>query len=166
MIMVDFEILAGTAQHVVELLRSSGKKLAVAESCTGGLIAKLITDVSGASSVFDCGVVAYANSIKHSLLGVRLETLEKYGAVSTDTANEMARGVRELSGADIGLSVTGIAGPLSDGTDKPVGSIYISVSTEQGEACKALLTNFTENVRENNRLTAAYEALGMIIKTI
>ncbi|NMP37686.1 MAG: CinA family protein [Clostridiales bacterium] len=162
----EYEILDATAQYAVELLRSRGKKLALAESCTGGLIAKCITDVSGASSVFECGVVSYSDAVKHSLLGVKLETLEKYGAVSTDTAIEMARGVREISGADLGLSVTGIAGPLSDGSGKPVGCIYIAISAEDGDRCEALSTNFTENIRENNRLTAARKALDMVIKSL
>ena len=96
---------------LVNALTKAKKRVATAESCTGGMISAAITSVSGASGVFDCGVCSYANFIKHKVVGVREETLNTYGAVSDKTAAEMARGVRLLSGADIGVSTTGIAGP-------------------------------------------------------
>lgn len=116
-------------QLLVGLLSEKGLKIATAESCTGGLISKMITDVSGASAVFDCGVCSYANIIKEKVLGVSAGDLRTKGAVSEEVAKQMAEGVRKLSGADIGISTTGIAGPTG-GTDlKPVGTVYIGVST-------------------------------------
>jgi nicotinamide-nucleotide amidase len=105
---------------LVQTLRQKGKTVAVAESCTGGLVGKRITEVSGASDVFGCGVCTYSNEMKQQLLHVRPETLERHGAVSAETAIEMARGVRGLSGADIGVSVTGIDGPGGGTAEKPV----------------------------------------------
>lgn len=111
----------------VELLKEKGLTVSSAESFTGGLISKLITDVSGASSVFSLGACTYSNEAKAKILGVREETLETYGAVSKETAAEMAEGIRAVSGADIGISTTGVAGPEpSEG--KPVGKVFIGVS--------------------------------------
>ena len=96
------------------------------------------------------------------ILGVKEETLRTFGAVSENTAREMSQGVRKALGADIGVGITGIAGPLSDGTNKPVGLIYISVCSEKSEKTVELKNNFTENVREQNRLSAAKTALDLI----
>ena len=108
-------------EAVVQSLFKQNKTLATAESCTGGLIAKRITDVPGASAVFECGIVSYSNRITSKVLGLREETLKAYGAVSEQTAREMAEGALRVSGADLAVSVTGIDGPDDDGTDKPVG---------------------------------------------
>ena len=113
------------AKEAVKTLENRKKTLALAESCTGGLVSKLITDVSGASAVYEGGVCSYSNSVKMKILGVKEETLRTFGAVSENTAREMSQGVRKALGADIGVGITGIAGPLSDGTNKPVGIIYI-----------------------------------------
>ena len=118
-------------QAVVQQLKEKGLKVATAESCTGGLISKRITEIPGASDVFECGVCSYANRIKHELLGVSDQTLEQFGAVSEQTAREMAEGIRRLSGADIGVSVTGIAGPGGGTPEKPVGLVYLGVSSER-----------------------------------
>lgn len=152
---------------VVEALNKKSLKIATAESCTGGLISKLITDISGSSSVFDCGVCTYANHIKHSILGVKEETLSTYGAVSEKTAMEMARGVRLLSKANIGISTTGIAGPMGGSQYKPVGLVYIGVSTEKGlYAHKVLLSQGTDpqrsRIRELASACALYYALNEI----
>lgn len=120
-----------TAEDVVKLLVKENKKLASAESCTGGLISAAVTSVSGASSVFDVGICTYANSAKEKYLGVPAEILEKHGAVSEQTALLMARGVRLAANADIGVSVTGIAGPTGGTAGKPVGTVYIGISTAQ-----------------------------------
>ncbi len=111
----------------LERLRKNGKKIALAESCTGGLIAKSITDHSGASDVFECGVVSYSGKIKADLLAVRQTTLDTFGEVSAETAGEMARGAARLGTADFGVGVTGIAGPTGATKDKKVGLIYVSV---------------------------------------
>ncbi len=150
------------AEKTVKLLLDKKLKIAVAESCTGGLIAKLITDVSGASSVFECGVVSYANSIKHSLLGVSEITLDTFGAVSEETVREMSAGVQRLSGADITVAVSGIAGPTSDSTSKPVGLIWLAVYYKGNTFTKKLENKFTENIRENNRNSAAKEAFELV----
>lgn len=154
------------AQKTVRLLTEKKLKLATAESCTGGLIAELITSVSGASSVFDCGIVSYSNEIKNSLLGVSQETLSQYGAVSEETVREMVTGVRKLSDADIAVAVSGIAGPLSDNTDKPVGLIWLAVLYNETIITKKLNNSFTHNIREENRNAAAAEALRLICSII
>lgn len=153
-------------KQTVELLKSKKLKLATAESCTGGLISKRITDVSGSSEVFEGGVVCYSNRFKENVLGVSPETLKKYGAVSRETAREMVKGVLSLTKADIAVAVTGIAGPSSDDTNKPVGLVYIAVSYGKGTIVKKLLNNFTGDVREQNRSISADTALEMIMEAI
>ena len=153
-------------EQVVKTLNEKGLVLATAESCTGGLIAKRITDVSGSSSVFNCGIVSYSNEIKESVLGVSHKTLETYGAVSEQTVREMVKGVLKISGADIAVSVSGIAGPNSDNTQKPVGLIFLAVSNGKNTTVKQLNNTFTENIRENNRKSASDEALKMILSLV
>lgn len=118
-------------QTLVSLLLEKGKKIAAAESCTGGMLAELITSVPGASGCLDCSIVTYSNEQKQKLLGVHSETLEKYGAVSEQTALEMSKGIRGCSGADIGIGITGIAGPDGGTDEKPVGLVYIGICTEK-----------------------------------
>lgn len=153
-------------KQTVKLLKSKKLKLATAESCTGGLISKRITDVSGSSEVFEGGVVCYSNRFKENVLGVSPETLKKYGAVSRETAREMVKGVLSLTKADIAVAVTGIAGPSSDDTNKPVGLVYIAVSDGKSTIVKKLLNNFTGDVREQNRSISADTALEMIMEAI
>lgn len=153
-------------KQTVELLKSKKLKLATAESCTGGLISKRITDVSGSSEVFEGGVVCYSNRFKENVLGVSPETLKKYGAVSRETAREMVKGVLSLTKANIAVAVTGIAGPSSDDTNKPVGLVYIAVSDGKSTIVKKLLNNFTGDVREQNRSISADTALEMIMEAI
>lgn len=153
-------------KQTVELLKSKKLKLATAESCTGGLISKRITDVSGSSEVFEGGVVCYSNRFKENVLGVSPETLKKYGAVSRETAREMVKGVLSLTKADIAVAVTGIAGPSSDDTNKPVGLVYIAVSDGKSTIVKKLLNNFTGDAREQNRSISADTALEMIMEAI
>ena len=149
---------------LVDALTRTKKRIATAESCTGGMISAAITSVSGASAVFDCGVCSYANFIKHKLLGVRDETLATYGAVSDRTAAEMARGVRLLAGADIGISTTGIAGPLGGSQYKPVGLVYIGVSTAVGLRTEKMLLGENNADRERIRELAAAAALYFALK--
>lgn len=154
------------SEKTVSLLKSSGLTLVTAESCTGGLIAKMITDVSGSSSVFECGIVSYSNRIKTAILGVREETLAEHGAVSEETVTEMALGAIKASGADVSVAVSGIAGPLSDNTSKPVGLIWLAVCVNGKVTTKRLNNTFDVNIRENNRNSAANEALRLLCETI
>jgi nicotinamide-nucleotide amidase len=129
----------GSLQNaLVQGLITRGKTLAVAESCTGGLIASRITEIPGASRAFGYGFCTYLNEAKTKLLGVKPETLERFGAVSMETALEMARGAREVSGADIAISVTGVAGPDGGTPEKPVGLVWVGVSTANGEEAHEL----------------------------
>ncbi len=153
-------------EKVVKVLNEKGLVLATAESCTGGLIAKRITDVSGSSAVFNCGIVSYSNEIKENVLGVSHKTLETYGAVSEQTVREMVKGALKISGADIAVSVSGIAGPNSDNTEKPVGLIFLAVSNGKTITVKQLNNTFTENIRENNRQSASDEVLKMILDLV
>ncbi len=113
------------ARCVVESLRTAGKRVATAESCTGGLIAAMLTEVPGASAVYEAGVVSYSDRIKQQLLGVETRTLAEHGAVSEQVVLEMARGALALSGAEYAVSVSGVAGPDGGGPDKPVGTVWI-----------------------------------------
>ena len=114
--------------RVLELLKSRGRTFAAAESCTGGLIAKRITDLAGASAVFKGGIVSYTNEVKAGVLGVPQPLLDTYGAVSDPVAQSMAENVRRLTGADLGVSVTGVAGPDKDDRGNDVGTVFIALS--------------------------------------
>jgi PncC family amidohydrolase len=118
---------------VATALRAQAWTLAVAESCTGGLVGHLVTDVPGSSDYFLGGVICYANEVKRDVVGVPAETLEAFGAVSRETAVALARGVRRALGADVGLAVTGIAGPGGGTPDKPVGLTWLALVTPEGE---------------------------------
>lgn len=159
---VDVETLE---RAVVDNLKEKGLTVAFAESCTGGLISKRITDISGASTVFMGSCVTYANEAKMKLLGVKSETLARFGAVSEETAREMARGVREALGVDIGVSVTGIAGPTGGSAEKPVGTVFLGISTEAGESVRALSLSAMKS-REYIRAVSASNAFDMILKKI
>lgn len=152
---------------VVKALSENNMKIATAESCTGGLISKKITEVSGSSAVFDCGVCSYSNEIKNKVLGVDKAVLDTLGAVSAETAKQMAKGVRLLSNSDIAISTTGIAGPTGGTPQKPVGLVYIGISTAQGDiAVKALLAENKNNTREKVRELATASALYLAYKNI
>ena len=152
---------------VVKMAQQKGVRVATAESCTGGYVAKRITDVPGSSAMFDCGVVSYSNQIKERVLGVRHETLESFGAVSTQTAQEMAQGVRRVSGADIGISITGVAGPDGGTPEKPVGLVYVGVDSDwHREVLELHLARNFQNERENIRYLASSNALSLALKTI
>lgn len=125
-------------EKVIEEFTASGKTFAFAESCTGGLLGKLVTDVAGASAVFLGSAVTYSNEAKTALLGVKPEIIEACGAVSPETAKAMAEGARKVFGADIALSVTGIAGPGGGSPEKPVGTVYMAIATERGTQIRHL----------------------------
>ena len=147
-------------ERVVALLKENGLTLATAESCTAGYIPKRLTDIPGASAVFEYGAITYSNDVKEKVLGVRHETLLAHGAVSEETATEMAAGIRRVSGADIGISVTGIAGPGSDGTSKPVGLCYIALDAEDYSVCEKIETGRSD--REYNRYVNSSRALNLV----
>ena len=115
-------------QRIIEKLIAKGITVATAESCTGGLIAATITDVTGASAIFGYGMVTYSNEAKEKILGVKRETLAAHGAVSEACAMEMAKGLKDVSGADCAVSVTGIAGPGGGSVEKPVGLVYMGLA--------------------------------------
>lgn len=141
------------------LAREKGLQIAVAESCTGGLMAKLLTDVPGSSDYFDRGVVTYSNRAKTELLGVSAELIEKHGAVSEVVAEAMARGLLERSRADIAVSITGIAGPSGGSALKPVGLVYVAVVGRSG--CQVGESRFGGN-RDANRKRAAIAAIKLL----
>lgn len=141
------------------LLRRSGRRLAVAESCTGGLLGDQLTDVPGSSAYVDRVLVVYSNRAKVELLGVPEGTLEQHGAVSAETARAMAEGVRERSGVDFGLAVTGIAGPGGGTERKPVGLVYIALASTTGTTVRELRLG---NDRRSNKCRSASAALGLL----
>ena len=128
------EALRVLAQHVGERLRQGRDHLVTAESCTGGWIAKTITDIPGCSAWFDCGMAAYSYEAKQALLGVRPQTLEQHGAVSRETVIEMVSGALVNSGASVAVAVTGIAGPGGGSADKPVGTVWVAWKRRGGYA--------------------------------
>ena len=118
----------GLNEKLIALLREKRLKISSAESCTGGMLAALITDVTGSSEVFDESIVTYSNEAKMRELGVRKSTLDRVGTVSRATAYEMARGICRRTGADIGVGITGIAGPGGGTPEKPVGTVYVGLN--------------------------------------
>ena len=150
------------AEKAVKNLKLKNKTLALAESCTGGWVSKLITDVSGASAVYQGGICSYSNEVKMKVLGVKKETLDSFGAVSEQVAVQMAEGVKNALNSDVGIGITGIAGPLSDNTNKPVGLIYIATADGNKTTCTELRNRFTEKIRLQNRMSAAETALTLL----
>jgi len=149
-------------------LMSSNVTIAAAESCTGGLFGAALTDIPGISAVFDRSLVTYSNHAKIDELGVKPETLERYGAVSEQTAREMAEGVRQKAGTDIGISVTGIAGPDGGTDEKPVGLVYIGLSLGEkcGNRCLCRKIDRRLKDRQRNRRHAVLSMFDMIYRNI
>ena len=147
---------------VVSLLRERNLHLATAESCTGGLLAKRITDIPGSSEVFEMGAVTYANRIKTQVLGVPAEMLQKYGAVSEQVARAMAEGIRRSSGSDLGIGITGIAGPGGGTAEKPVGLVYLALSDGKQTIIRKLPGTGHVRSRAYLRGFAASHALDMV----
>ncbi|MCM1007661.1 MAG: CinA family protein [Ruminococcus flavefaciens] len=145
-----------TVTNVVELLKQNGLTVSAAESCTGGLISELITSVAGASSVFELGLCTYSEKIKNEFLGVPEDEIKKYGVVSSQVALSMVKGLKSRSGADICVSVTGIAGPDGGTKETPVGTVYIGFDI-MGRQFVELpdLVGLTDKSRRNIRYAAA-----------
>ena len=149
-----------TLEKVVGVLLSMRKKtIALAESCTGGLISHRLTNVPGSSHYFQGALVAYSNEVKTSILQVPLKTLEKFGAVSRETVQAMAGGIRKISGADLGLAVTGIAGPGGGEERKPVGLVYIALAVNDNISTEE---HHLSGKRETIKLKASQMALDMV----
>lgn len=145
--------------QVGQLLREKGQTLATAESCTGGLVGHLITEIPGSSDYFVGGIIAYSNDVKERVLGVSRHTLVEHGAVSGECAQEMARGARERLTADIAVSITGIAGPGGGTPEKPVGLTYIHLSAPDCEHGERYIWQGT---RSENKLASARAALTLV----
>ena len=148
------------AGEVVQMLCTAKSTIGLAESCTGGLLAASITSIPGSSACFELGVVSYSNQAKQRLLEVDQAVLDEFGAVSPQTAQAMARGIRQLAQADIGLGITGIAGPGGGCPEKPVGLVYIAIVSDHQMIC---VENHFSGSREMVRQAAVEKALAMIL---
>ncbi|MGR3466001.1 CinA family protein [Limimaricola sp.] len=153
----------GDTARLVNAARAAGLRMATAESCTGGMVAAAITETPGASNVFDWGVVTYANAAKRDLLGVAAATLDAHGAVSEEVAAEMARGARARSGADIAVSITGIAGP-GGSEHKPEGRVCFGLATAGG--CTTETVEFGARGRDTVRALARDRAIALLIEGV
>ncbi|NOZ07100.1 MAG: CinA family protein [Chloroflexi bacterium] len=145
--------------EIGELLGEQGLTLAVAESCTGGLLGHRITEVPGSSNYFLGGIISYSNEAKENLLGVQHQTLLRHGAVSEETAREMAQGARRALGSDLALAVTGIAGPGGGTIEKPVGLAYIALAHAGGEIVER---HVWPDGRSQNKIHSAEAALTLL----
>ena len=162
--------MVALAEQVVRTLRERGLTVAVAESCTGGLIGHLLTDVPGSSAVFPGGIVAYANTPKRDLLGVTEALLRTHGAVSAEVAAAMAEGVRRILRTDIGLAVTGIAGPTGGSAEKPIGTVFIACDAPSGVTVEHHVWTAEDQLeaeagsasREHNKHKSAMAALALL----
>jgi len=157
--MIDEQLLKKTSNK----LKKKHLSIATAESCTGGLLAHTLTNISGSSEYFDRGVISYSNQSKINLLEVTENTLKKYGAVSEQTAREMAIGIKEKANVDIGISTTGIAGPTGGTKEKPVGLVYIGIADSKNIKINKFV--FKGN-RLQNKENTCNEALKMLLKFI
>ena len=157
--LIDGEI----PDKISNMLKNQKLVIATAESCTGGLIAHTLTNIFGSSEYFDRGIVSYSNRAKMELLDVPEDMLKKYGAVSMEVAKSMAKGVRIKSNVDIGISTTGIAGPTGGSKEKPVGLVFIAVSTERNTVVKKF--NFSGD-RSKNKESTCNAALDMLLNVL
>ncbi len=155
---------ADLASRVLSIARKKGLKIATAESCTGGMIAAALTDIAGSSDVFDRGFVTYSNDAKIEMLGVSPDTLDMHGAVSSQTAKEMATGAITSSNADISVSVTGIAGPGGGSEQKPVGLVWFGIADATG--CHTEEMRFGELSRAEIRHGTMARALTMLLERL
>ncbi|UCD14754.1 MAG: CinA family protein [Thermoplasmatales archaeon] len=148
---------------ISDKLKKHHLSVAIAESCTGGLLAHTLTNISGSSEYFDRGIVSYNNQAKVELLGVPEETLKQYGAVSEQTARAMAIGIKERSNVDIGISTTGIAGPTGGTKEKPVGLVYIGIASLKNVEVKKFIFS---GDRMQNKESTCNAALEMLLKSL
>ena len=153
--------LCDQAQKVLNKFAEKNLKISTAESCTGGLLSALLTEISGSSKVFDRGFVTYSNQAKNEMLGVKKETLESFGAVSKEVAKEMAEGALKNSKSDVSLAITGIAGPTGDSKRKSVGLVFIATCFDGKTLVQEF--NFSGN-RGEVRISAVASALEMLLR--
>jgi nicotinamide-nucleotide amidase len=158
--LIDDDINA-MAARVLDACRKRGLTVATVESCTGGLVAGALTEIAGSSDVVDRGFVTYSNAAKCSMLGVSAATLDRHGAVSRETASEMAHGVLSHSPADIAVAITGIAGPGGGSAEKPVGLVHLFAAARDGREIHREM-RFGEIGRSTVRKLSVVEALGML----
>lgn len=156
---MEAESVLKKAEQTVILLKEKGLTIATAESCTGGMISAFLTSVSGVSEVFELGITSYSCRIKNEILKVDATVLEEKGAICEETAAQMAHNVRLLSGSDIGVSVTGVAGPASS-EGHPVGYIFIGISGDKG--CRVKLLDLKPDERDKVRLNAVMAVFDLI----
>jgi nicotinamide-nucleotide amidase len=158
--MIDDDLRAAAAR-VLDLCRARGWTIATAESCTGGLVAGALTDIAGSSDVVDRGLVTYSNEAKQNLLSVSAETLRRHGAVSRETAEEMARGALSHSPVDLAVAITGIAGPGGGSAEKPVGLVHFAAAARDGRLIHRE-KRFGDIGRREVRLRSVAEALALL----
>ncbi len=158
-----YDEISHLAEKAVKLLAEKGKKVSTAESCTGGMISAALTSVSGSSAVIELGVCSYSNRIKHEVLGVSSETLEKFSEYSAQCAEEMALGAARVSGADYAVSTTGVAGPTGGTEEHPVGEVFIGAAASSGASAERFVFG---GCREEVRAKACRKALELLIKQI
>lgn len=155
--------LVGAAEHAGRLLRERGLTLATAESCTGGLIGYLLTEIPGSSDYYQGGLISYSDTLKQSELGVEAETLANHGAVSAQTCIAMAEGARQRYGSDIAVAVTGIAGPAGDSPGKPLGLTYVAVADGAGHEVQR---HQWFGDRHRNKVASAAAALSLLVERL
>ena len=160
-----YESISELSSEIVSICGERGLKVTTAESCTGGMISAAITSVSGSSQVIELGICSYSNRVKSGVLGVSEETLARFSEYSIECAREMAMGVLELSGADLAVSTSGVAGPTGGSGENPVGTVYISVCEKNADAITKKYI-FEDNGREYIRAAAAEKALAMLLDKI
>ncbi len=160
--MIITSTLRESAKKILEIAAENKMKIACAESCTGGLLSALFTEISGASKVFDRAFITYSNQAKTEMLGVKKTTIETCGAVSFETAKEMVEGVIKNSPAELAVAITGIAGPSGGSVEKPVGLVYIAVFNRRAEKLNIRKFNFAGD-RDDVRKCAVTAALDMMV---
>ena len=149
---------------LVQILKDKHMTVATAESCTGGLLGKQITDVPGSSTVYPGGVISYCNRIKHEILGVEQADLDSLGPVSEPVARQMAEKVRCVIGADVGIGITGLAGPDSDGSGRPVGLVYVAAADEARTLCRECRFDGDRNAIRAQAAEAAADLAMMLME--
>lgn len=155
--------LGRLARRAGACLRARGWRVALAESCTGGWVAKVLTDIAGSSQWFECGYVTYSNAAKQGALGVGAETLAAHGAVSGPTVREMAAGALRVSGADLAVAISGIVGPDGGSADKPVGLVWFGVAVGEPAGAGRVEPQRFPGDRDAVRRAAVAHALGLVI---